>query len=99
MCLSKLYTVCLMLFLLCYVFFFFFKQKTAYEMRISDWSSDVCSSDLTEPWYITIARREFTECTNRSFCVRLRQLAFLHHLSMYLGLQRHPCHNDQASRT
>src|SRR3546814_1930610 len=35
---------------LCYtiviLFFFFFKQKTAYEMRISDWSSDVCSSDL-----------------------------------------------------
>src|SRR3546814_7704822 len=30
----------------CYVCFFFFKQKTAYEMRISDWSSDVCSSDL-----------------------------------------------------
>src|SRR3546814_11029029 len=29
-----------------YVLFFFFKQKTAYEMRISDWSSDVCSSDL-----------------------------------------------------
>src|SRR3546814_4630508 len=28
-------------------FMFFFKQKTAYEMRISDWSSDVCSSDLT----------------------------------------------------
>src|SRR3546814_7532176 len=35
--------------------FFFFKQKTAYEMRISDWSSDVCSSDLSpqkrgRPW-------------------------------------------------
>src|SRR3546814_12839454 len=29
-----------------YSVFFFFKQKTAYEMRISDWSSDVCSSDL-----------------------------------------------------
>src|SRR3546814_20734837 len=29
--------------------FFFFKQKTAYEMRISDWSSDVCSSDLAGP--------------------------------------------------
>src|SRR3546814_9138827 len=28
------------------MFIFFFKQKTAYEMRISDWSSDVCSSDL-----------------------------------------------------
>src|SRR3546814_9746330 len=32
------------MFVMC--FFFFFKQKTAYEMRISDWSSDVCSSDL-----------------------------------------------------
>src|SRR3546814_4183234 len=33
----------------CYtIIFFFFKQKTAYEMRISDWSSDVCSSDLLE---------------------------------------------------
>src|SRR3546814_2119881 len=29
-----------------FIVFFFFKQKTAYEMRISDWSSDVCSSDL-----------------------------------------------------
>src|SRR3546814_17835197 len=34
------------MFMVCRVFFFFFKQKTAYEMRISDWSSDVCSSDL-----------------------------------------------------
>src|SRR3546814_1372489 len=34
-------SVCVMMFV-----FFFFKQKTAYEMRISDWSSDVCSSDL-----------------------------------------------------
>src|SRR3546814_5195745 len=42
--------------------FFFFKQKTAYEMRISDWSSDVCSSDLLAEehlrdnpsrWYLT----------------------------------------------
>src|SRR3546814_4346271 len=33
--------------LLCVFGFFFFKQKTAYEMRISDWSSDVCSSDLS----------------------------------------------------
>src|SRR3546814_4050744 len=30
-----------------FFFVFFFKQKTAYEMRISDWSSDVCSSDLS----------------------------------------------------
>src|SRR3546814_15177612 len=32
----------------CVLYFFFFKQKTAYEMRISDWSSDVCSSDLDD---------------------------------------------------
>src|SRR3546814_9308160 len=32
-----------------YFLFFFFKQKTAYEMRISDWSSDVCSADLQPP--------------------------------------------------
>src|SRR3546814_3703486 len=37
-----------LLFIVCcfFVCFFFFKQKTAYELRISDWSSDVCSSDL-----------------------------------------------------
>src|SRR3546814_1828639 len=35
-----------MVFHSCMFYFFFFKQKTAYEMRISDWSSDVCSSDL-----------------------------------------------------
>src|SRR6187551_2797694 len=34
------------------VFFFFFKQKTAYEITHSDWSSDVCSSDLTESFYL-----------------------------------------------
>src|SRR3546814_1319411 len=39
------------------LFFFFFKQKTAYEMRISDWSSDVCSSDL----FSTAKRAELSE--------------------------------------
>src|SRR3546814_1755938 len=34
-------------------FLFVFKQKTAYEMRTSDWSSDVCSSDLTRQRFIT----------------------------------------------
>src|SRR3546814_3965299 len=34
--------------------FFFFKQKTAYEMRISDWSSDVCSSDLNPNVRVTV---------------------------------------------
>src|SRR3546814_7505476 len=41
---------------LCQLFlFFFFKQKTAYEMRISDWSSDVCSSDLIFSENVAIA--------------------------------------------
>src|SRR3546814_19291867 len=38
------------------MFFFFFKQKTAYEMRISDWSSDVCSSDLLPCGVNTLSR-------------------------------------------
>src|SRR3546814_3573662 len=41
-----------------FFFFFFFKQKTAYEMRISDWSSDVCSSDLVrQPFVAHCLRR------------------------------------------
>src|SRR3546814_3305794 len=50
----------------CYQFlivlrFFFFKQKTAYEMRISHWSSDVCSSDLPgNGWEITASSERLT---------------------------------------
>src|SRR3546814_9833515 len=40
--------VVFLIFSILYSSFFFFKQKTAYEMRISDWSSDVCSSDLLD---------------------------------------------------
>src|SRR3546814_4607656 len=44
----------------CMCLFFFFKQKTAYEMRISDWSSDVCSSDLvTSNKYMATPRGTF----------------------------------------
>src|SRR3546814_13395121 len=46
--------VCL---LVVYFGFFFFKQKTAYEMRISDWSSDVCSSDLSAAEIVETAKR------------------------------------------
>src|SRR3546814_15844773 len=45
-------------------FFFFFKQKTAYEMRISDWSSDVCSSDLNPPYARAGALRGRTRRAN-----------------------------------
>src|SRR3546814_7583115 len=48
----------------CLLLFFFFKQKTAYEMRISDWSSDVCSSDLLccggDPARLNAMRVRFT---------------------------------------
>src|SRR3546814_6358783 len=44
---------------------FFFKQKTAYELRISDWSSDVCSSDLAA-W----ARRGWMSCAGTCRCGR-----------------------------
>src|SRR3546814_11057927 len=39
--------------------FFFFKQKTAYEMRISDWSSDVCSSDLPFDQFCRVLKRRY----------------------------------------
>src|SRR3546814_10623788 len=42
---------------MCLLVFFFCKQKTAYEMRISDWSSDVCSSDLTADEGVLMARQ------------------------------------------
>src|SRR3546814_5516932 len=55
------------------VFFFFFKQKTAYEMRISDWSSDVCSSDLaTEAAARSGRRKEVLRLLNRGVSPRLR---------------------------
>src|SRR3546814_1294915 len=47
------------------VLFFFFKQKTAYEMRISDWSSDVCSSDLAAGHRVTGAQREAADLARR----------------------------------
>src|SRR3546814_8065065 len=43
---------------ICLFCFFFFKQKTAYEMRISDWSSDVCSSDLTISDWKALSEKE-----------------------------------------
>src|SRR3546814_5759795 len=66
--------------MLCYVIafyvvtFFFFKQKTAYEMRISDWSSDVCSSDLSAQGaqIEEFVARNFAEAMARLFAKKLR---------------------------
>src|SRR3546814_6140578 len=48
------------LFVFIVYYFFFFKQKTAYEMRISDWSSDVCSSDLSGMDMGDMSMRDFS---------------------------------------
>src|SRR3546814_3875335 len=48
-------------------FFFFFKQKTAYEMRISDWSSDVCSSDLASNFFPAQHGKKAARC--RDGCI------------------------------
>src|SRR3546814_1482602 len=49
------------LYYLHFIVFFFFKQKTAYEMRISDWSSDVCSSDLYNSGFSYTPQNTVTE--------------------------------------
>src|SRR3546814_18991236 len=49
------------------ILFFFFKQKTAYEMRISDWSSDVCSSDLPACAATSMERTVFPLCKSKAF--------------------------------
>src|SRR3546814_7971190 len=58
--------------------FFFFKQKTAYEMRISDWSSDVCSSDLCSPAAMTAMRLRIdsaaASCAAAATALALRRL-------------------------
>src|SRR3546814_7193847 len=57
----------------CDVLFFFFKQKTAYEMRISDWSSDVCSSDLCREWQVFGQEAAFKVQDNRQWAIPLEQ--------------------------
>src|SRR3546814_16477963 len=56
-------------------FFFFFKQKTAYEMRISDWSSDVCSSDLIDVTKLEAMREDIN--ANRGGRPKLTMLPLL----------------------
>src|SRR3546814_4487583 len=85
--------------------FFFFKQKTAYEMRISDWSSDVCSSDLAaKNWpqnnlakfaasrrRLTSARHERTPSTNLAERMLIRR-------RIHRCQGRSPCHDTPALR-
>src|SRR3546814_14035181 len=89
--------------------FFFFKQKTAYEMRISDWSSDVCSSDLDDyveqlealfggRLYIELSRRG--DATEKAAEAALIDLAYARALPLvatnpanFVEPQFHPAHD------
>src|SRR3546814_6556154 len=61
------------------MFFFFFKQKTAYEMRISDWSSDVCSSDLPFEFVVLVVMGDLIQqgVTQNDFSVTGATLAIV----------------------
>src|SRR3546814_1051877 len=67
--------------------FFFFKQKTAYEMRISDWSSDVCSSDLRR------ALRDFRQIAQHRF--RIADAAAATYFGRRRALAEDLCLRDQ----
>src|SRR3546814_15164804 len=73
--------------------YFFFKQKTAYEMRISDWSSDVCSSDLRQE-----GERDVLQHLAPAR-IDLRQI--LHDVDVLITCQRSefpPCFRSEARR-
>src|SRR3546814_12733184 len=65
------------------ILFFFFKQKTAYEMRISDWSSDVCSSDLPRKSCSVFALRKGLDVNRRQrrFCAEFDDFSHVTPLS------------------
>src|SRR3546814_7540589 len=82
------------------LFFFFFKQKTAYEMRISDWSSDVCSSDLVTATVMIVLH--FNKATKPSY-VRVASFRSPFDTIVYFlpcpenrGLFNHMCPAPQA---
>src|SRR3546814_8798232 len=62
----------------CVSFVFFFKQKTAYELRISDWSSDVCSSDLEGEIAGPEAQRQVVDAEEGAAEGRQRALQMAH---------------------
>src|SRR3546814_17480054 len=69
--------------------FFFFKQKTAYEMRISDWSSDVCSSDLLDDSLIlnTDYLRIFARSFGLSLLTAVLALTIGFPTALYMAMQ------------
>src|SRR3546814_8882436 len=95
-----LFLICLIIFVF-YIVFCFFKQKTAYELRISDWSSDVCSSDLGfhvpagEVYVATESPKgEFgvylvSDGSNKPYRCKIRPTAFSHLQAMDMMAKGH----------
>src|SRR3546814_9649149 len=91
---------------MCYCYYscccvvFFFKQKTAYEMRISDWSSDVCSSDLREEIADEWPTKGLSACASGEPLVRphrrWRVLGLLRTRTSHHGFAHMPRGGDQA---
>src|SRR3546814_8650861 len=71
-----------------FVVFFFFKQKTAYEMRISDWSSDVCSSDLRAALGSAIDLADHIAGGGRAVLAEMRAVKVVHEVLALLQLLR-----------
>src|SRR3546814_9137755 len=74
--------------------FFFFKQKTAYEMRISDWSSDVCSSDLICPLKL-VHNPSASELISADKCVSLLSIRQVPFCAQFFRFSLN-CHNYRS---
>src|SRR3546814_4781347 len=81
--------------------FFFFKQKTAYEMRISDWSSDVCSSDLDSEEGPAEGGQRTLQVPHVAFLVDHQPLDLMEHRrvrGIVIGTEGAPRHDDADRR-
>src|SRR3546814_13292114 len=76
------------------LFFFFFKQKTAYEVRISDWSSDVCSSDLVE----ALAAEQRVALRRRAVTLDIAMLVTRIDPHAVIGLDAHGRTDDELAK-
>src|SRR3546814_1398803 len=91
----------------CLLLFFFFKQKTAYEMRISDWSSDVCSSDLQQNIRQLLAPHIFEDAdgeddveafVGKGNVPRVGDMAKVHGRAGTISFGVEPCERDGLDR-
>src|SRR3546814_14422895 len=91
-CVSDIIVYVLLFLFIRILVFFFFKQKTAYEMRISDWSSDVCSSDLISGCgnFLASSKQQEIVMTAKYPSIRRRLPASLFTLSLILAIAADP---------